>query len=77
MGNRAGSPVRKMEEEHRETLWCARCHVPLKMETVHFSYIGHVFQKEVLCCPVCHNVYLPPELVNGQMADLEMALEDK
>ena len=56
---------------------CARCNEPLKMKKTVFEYMGRSFSHEVPCCPICGMVFIPPELAEGKMAQVEEQLEDK
>jgi hypothetical protein len=42
-----------------------------------FEYLGHRFFTDVLRCPDCGQVYIPEELVDTRMKDVETLLEDK
>ena len=57
---------------------CCRCHVPLEPDRVNFKYLSYSFHKDqLLRCPICKQVFLPEALVRGQIAEVEMQLEDK
>jgi predicted RNA-binding Zn-ribbon protein involved in translation (DUF1610 family) len=58
-------------------LKCAKCNRELKPKKTDFSYLGHKFVYDVLNCPECGKVFIPRELAEGRMAELEEALEDK
>ena len=42
-----------------------------------FSYLTYSFHTDLLRCPLCHQVFVPEELVKGRMANVEAELEDK
>ncbi len=56
---------------------CKACDRELVLRAADFEYLGQTFQTELLRCPVCGQVYIPPELVDGKMAEVEMIMEDK
>ena len=56
---------------------CARCDVNLTLKKTVFDYMGRSFTHEVPCCPECGRVFIPPELAEGRMAEVEEQLEDK
>ena len=61
-----------------ERQWkCAGCDEPLKLKKTVFSYMGRTFTHDVNCCPKCGKVFIPPELAEGKMAEVEEQLEDK
>jgi uncharacterized protein (DUF2225 family) len=41
------------------------------------AYLNHEFSHELLRCPVCGQVYIPEELANGRISEVETMLEDK
>lgn len=61
----------------KSILICDKCQVEMEEIEVQFKYIGKSFRHKVMRCSVCGQVYLPEELVNGRMADVEKKLEDK
>jgi hypothetical protein len=44
---------------------------------VTLSYLGSSFPVELYKCPQCGLTYIPPELANGKIKQVEAALEDK
>ena len=56
---------------------CAKCNCPLEPKKTVFEYLGRVFTHDVSCCPTCGRVFIPPELAEGKMAEVEEQLEDK
>lgn len=61
----------------KSKLICDKCQVEMKDIDAQFRYIGKNFRHKVKRCPVCGQVYLSEELVNGRMAEVEHKLEDK
>ena len=58
-------------------LICCKCNVPLEKISSNFEYMGVSFSNDVDACPSCGQVFIPYELVIGQMAETEIQLEDK
>lgn len=56
---------------------CAKCGVKLTLGKVTLTYLGSSFPVELYKCPQCGLVYIPEELANGKMKQVEAALEDK
>jgi hypothetical protein len=56
---------------------CSRCDKPLELKKTVFNYLGHSFTHAVPTCPQCGDVFIPPELAEGKMAEVEEQLEDK
>jgi hypothetical protein len=56
---------------------CGICSVPLEPKKTLFRYLGHSVTHEVPCCPRCGRVFIPQELAEGKMVEVEMQLEDK
>lgn len=65
-----------MESEER-TWKCGKCKEELKVKKIVFSYLGRKFSHEVHACPKCGKVFIPKELAEGRMAEVEEQLEDK
>ena len=60
-----------------ENIKCVRCNMSLVLKKTTFDYMGRSFTHEVPCCPKCGKVFIPPELAEGRMAEVEEQLEDK
>jgi len=61
-----------------ERIWkCAKCNEALVKKKRVFSYLGHTVAHEVQTCPRCGKVFIPQDLAEGKMAELEEKLEDK
>jgi uncharacterized protein with PIN domain len=56
---------------------CAKCDTDLVKRNVIFTYLGMSFSHEVLCCPKCRKVFIPKELAEGKMMEVEKLMEDK
>ena len=63
--------------KNENTLICTRCNVPLEKSEAKFDYLGHKFRHNAQKCPICGMVYIPEELVDGRIAEVETMLEDK
>jgi len=60
-----------------EKLECKKCRVPLEIKKVNFGYLKQNFFAEIPACPMCGQIYVPEELAEGKMADVEKNLEEK
>ena len=58
-------------------MYCRRCRIPMEAGETYFEYLDHGFHTKLLRCPKCGEVYIPEELANGKMAEVEQNLEDK
>ena len=58
-------------------LKCFRCDKPLINKKTVFQYLDRSFTHEVPRCPECGKVYIPMELAEGRMSEVECQLEDK
>jgi hypothetical protein len=59
-------------------IWkCAKCGKELVTKKTVFSYLGHTVAHDVQVCPECGKVFIPEELTEGRMAEIEEQLEDK
>ena len=58
-------------------IMCVKCGIDLTMGKVTLSYLGSSFPVELYKCSECGLVYIPEELANGKMQQVEAALEDK
>jgi predicted RNA-binding Zn-ribbon protein involved in translation (DUF1610 family) len=58
-------------------LKCVKCGVELKPKKTMFEYLGNTFSHEVPVCPECGEAYIPQELAEGRMREVEEQLEDK
>ena len=56
---------------------CGVCNRPLERLPVDITYMGSSFQVELPRCPQCGYTYIPPELAEGKMLEVERILEDK
>jgi len=65
-----------MADEDR--IWkCAKCDRRLEKRKTVFSYLGHTVAHQVYACPGCGNVFIPEELAEGRMSEIEQQMEDK
>ena len=60
-----------------EVLICHHCQLRLVKQPVSFSYMNYNVSKDILRCRECGIVYIPESVVNGEMAKLEILLEEK
>ncbi len=56
---------------------CLLCKKTMVKQKTDFAYLGHSFHTDVLRCPDCGQVYIPEDLVNSRMKEVETLLEDK
>ena len=64
-----------MAEEKK--MICHKCRVELVPKKTFFNYLGHNFNTDLPCCPVCGEVFIPEKLVRGRVTAVEQELEDK
>ena len=60
-----------------QNLQCTSCNCKFENRRVTLSYVGHNFSVEVPCCPKCGNAYIPIDLAEGKMREVEALLEEK
>lgn len=65
-----------MAEDQTDKI-CQLCQKKMVKRRTDFEYLGHHFFTDLLRCPDCGQVYIPEELVNTRMKDVETLLEDK
>lgn len=66
------------EEFEGSTNWiCVRCDAELAPSKTKLTYLNKDFEAELMCCPVCHKVFIGEPLALGKMLEVEMSLEDK
>lgn len=56
---------------------CARCGKELERFRVNITYMGSSFPVELPGCVQCGYTFIPPELADGKMLEVERILEDK
>jgi len=56
---------------------CTKCGIQLAMGKVTLSYMGSNFPVELYKCSGCGMVYIPEDLAQGKIKQVETALEDK
>lgn len=66
------------QEFEGSTAWqCLRCDKELIQKKVKLNYLGKDFEHELMCCPICGEVFIGEHLALGKMLDVERSLEDK
>lgn len=60
-----------------EKMMCLKCSCPMEPAKKNLYYLGSRIEYEFLTCPKCGAIYIPEELVQGKMHEIEMAIEDK
>ena len=58
-------------------LVCVKCDRELELLEAAADYLEHHFTEKFPKCPVCGQIYISEELVNGKIADVESTLEQK
>lgn len=56
---------------------CRTCGDPLELLPVDITYMGSSFQVDLPRCPKCGYTFIPPDLAEGKMLEVEKILEDK
>ncbi|MDR0339271.1 MAG: DNA-binding protein [Desulfovibrio sp.] len=56
---------------------CRQCGIPLEILPVDITYMGSSFQVELPRCRQCGYTFIPPDLAEGKMLEVEKILEDK
>lgn len=56
---------------------CQTCNAPLELLPVDITYMGSSFQVDLPRCPQCGYTFIPPDLAEGKMLEVEKILEDK
>jgi hypothetical protein len=69
--------VEKQKQTDNEALICDKCQVPMEDLEAKFSYLNRSFRHKVKRCPVCGQVCLSEELVDGRITEVETLMEDK
>jgi ribosomal protein S27AE len=63
--------------DNEKTWKCGKCGIDLVTKKTQLNYLGRSFSHEVKRCPKCGNVFIPRELAEGKMAEVEQQMEDK
>jgi DNA-directed RNA polymerase subunit RPC12/RpoP len=59
-------------------IWkCGKCDRELVPKKTVFAYMGNTVAHEVSACPKCGKVFIPQDLAEGRMAEVEELLECK
>ena len=66
-----------MTGQQQVNIVCFKCGIALTIGKVTLTYLGSSFPVELYRCSQCGLVYIPEELANGKMQQVEAALEDK
>jgi uncharacterized Zn finger protein len=73
----SGGNMSKPTEQQPVNIICVTCGISLTLGKVTLSYLGSSFPVELYKCSQCGLVYIPEDLANGKMQQVEAALEDK
>ncbi len=66
-----------MKQEHDMQIICEQCQIALTKAKVKLSYMNMLFDAELLRCPKCGQIFIPEDLAQGKIHDVEIALEEK
>lgn len=66
-----------LTEKQPVDILCLKCGIKLTLGKVTLQYLGSTFPVELYKCPQCGLVYIPEELANGKMHQVEASMEDK
>ena len=67
----------ELKDINAEGWACRKCGSALRRMPVDITYMGSSFNVELPCCPACGFTFIPPELADGKMEEVEKILEDK
>ena len=67
----------KQTDEQEVALVCVKCGIKLTLGKVNLTYLGSDFPVDLYKCAQCGLVYIPEELANGKMKQVEASMEDK
>lgn len=67
----------RVSEMPEEKMICLKCNKEMQISKGNLLYLGSKISYDFLTCPECKAIYIPPELVEGKMHEIEMAFEDK
>ena len=56
---------------------CRKCGMELTEQNEVFDYLSLNFSEKLPRCPKCGRVFIPRELANGKMVEVEAQLEEK
>ncbi len=56
---------------------CRKCRQELTEQNVVFDYLSLNFSAKLPRCPKCGHVFVPKELAEGKMVEVETQLEEK
>lgn len=61
----------------RDKMICAKCNEEMKTRKWNLTYVGYQLSYDFLTCPKCNAIYIPKDLVEGRIREVEISLEDK
>ena len=64
-------------DETGRNLICGLCNKPLKMVKTEFKYLECNFHADLPTCESCGQVYVPFDLAQNRIREVETELEDK
>ena len=63
--------------ENERILICDRCEVEMQLHDTEFTYLGAKMRHKIYRCPSCGQAYIPEDLVDGKIREVEANLEEK
>jgi hypothetical protein len=66
-----------LTEKQAVDIVCLKCGIKLTLGKTTLQYLGTTFPVELYKCSQCGLVYIPEELANGKMQQVEASMEDK
>jgi len=67
----------RKELSYMDGLVCVKCGKELELMDAVAEYLDNRFTEKVPGCPVCGQIYISEETVNGKIAAVESTLEQK
>ena len=67
----------KEDKQIQGVFLCQKCNLLMASKQAGFSYLGRTFRADILKCPKCGLVFIPEELVQGRMKEVETLIEEK
>lgn len=62
---------------NEEGLRCCKCDILLEADKINVRYLRSTFPTCLLRCPSCGQTYLPEDMAQGKVREVEMSLEEK
>jgi len=56
---------------------CYKCKIEMQPKETVFQYLGRSIKHDVPVCPICGQIYIGKDIVEGRMTEVEQLMEDK